>query len=72
MVYHKSRDELSQVVFPLVWVDEGADIDDENIKKAKGLLVTPFLAVDIGSGVVIGAGGVLLISVILHSIFAKK
>jgi len=58
-------------VFPLVWVDEGADIDDENIKKAKKMLVTPFLAVDIGVGVMIGAGGILVIAVILHSIFGK-
>jgi len=38
------------VIFPLVWVDEGADIDGDTLKKAKSMLVTPFLAVDVSSG----------------------
>ena len=40
-----------QLVFPLTWVDEGADIDAENLKKAKGLLVTPIIAVDAVTGI---------------------
>jgi len=57
--------------FPLLWVDEGADIDDDLLKEAKSMLVTPFLAVDIGVGCAIGVGGILMIGVLLHSIFAK-
>ena len=56
--------ELNSVkenVFPLAWVDEGADIDDENTKKAKGLLVTPFIAVDAVTGILIGVGGLMMI-----------
>jgi len=63
---------VNDVVFPLVWVDEGADIDDENLKKAKGMLVTPFLAVDIGCGIMIAVGGLLIAGLILHKIFGKK
>ena len=40
-------------MFPLVWVDEGADIDSDPdlVKEAKGFLVTPFVAVDAVMGV---------------------
>ena len=50
-----------ELVFPLAWVDEGADIDKENLKKAKGLLVTPFIAVDAVTGILIGIGGLMMI-----------
>ena len=44
---------IIQNVFPLVWVDEGADIDSDPdlVKEAKGFLVTPFVAVDAVMGV---------------------
>jgi len=74
-LFQSKRFELLKNVieslFPLVWVDEGADIDQENLDKAKGMLVTPFLAVDIGSGVIIGLGGVLILAVIIHSVFKR-
>jgi len=50
-----------ELVFPLTWVDEGADIDAENLKKAKGLLVTPFIAVDAVAGILIAVGGLMMI-----------
>lgn len=42
-------------MFPLAWVDEGADIDSDPdlVKEAKGFLVTPFVAVDAVMGVYI-------------------
>ena len=30
---------LLQLIFPVVWVDEGADIDEENLDKLKSMLV---------------------------------
>ena len=54
-------------------MDEGADITPDLLKEAKGLLVTPFLAVDIGSGVMIGVGGIIIIAlIILPFIIDKK
>ena len=48
--------ELNSVkenVFPLAWVDEGADIDSDPdlVKEARAFLVTPFVAVDAVMGV---------------------
>ncbi len=42
-------------MFPLAWVDEGADIDSDPdlVKEAKAFLVTPFVAVDAVMGVCI-------------------
>ena len=42
-------------MFPLAWVDEGADIDSDPdlVKEAKAFLVTPFVAVDAVMGVYI-------------------
>ena len=53
-------------VFPLAWVDEGADIDDENLKKAKGALVTPFVAVDATMGVLIALGCMFIMGSIVQ------
>lgn len=52
---------IKDVIFPVVWVDEGADIDQESLDKLKSLLVTPFLLVDIGVGILMGLGGVLIV-----------
>ena len=30
---------LSQIIFPLYWLDEGADIDAEGVDKLKSMLV---------------------------------
>lgn len=47
------NDSKLQNVFPLAWVDEGADIDSDPdlVKEAKAFLVTPFVAVDAVMGV---------------------
>ena len=60
-----------QLVFPLTWVDEGADIDAENLKKAKGLLVTPFIAVDVVTGILIGVGGLMMIGSVVWYLKSK-
>jgi len=60
-----------ELVFPLTWVDEGADIDAENLKKAKGLLVTPFIAVDAVTGILIAVGGLTMIGSLLWYLKSK-
>ena len=35
---------------PILWVDEGADLDDENANLAKGMLVAPSMALEVGVG----------------------
>merc|ERR1712142_567662 len=70
--YFTALGQAKQNIFPLVWVDEGADIAGDSLKMAKKMLVTPFVAVDAGCGVMIGLGGLAVIAVILHSVFAKK
>jgi len=58
---------VDKAVWPVVWVDEGADATQENIDMVKSMLVTPFIMVDVGTGLLIGIGGVLLIlSAALH------
>jgi len=44
--------------FPILWIDEGADIDSdpEMIKKLKKQLVTPLTAMNVGKWVAIGVG----------------
>ena len=82
-----------QTIWPVVWVDEGADATQENLDMVKSMLVrtsrqpsiihikprspyiktiitvqvTPFILVDVFTGVLIGIGGILLIlSAALH------
>jgi len=63
----KFDDPQNRTVWPVVWVDEGADATQENIDMVKSMLVTPFIMVDVGTGLLIGIGGVLLIlSAALH------
>ena len=59
-------------IFPLAWVDEGADIDDENLKKAKGALVTPFVAVDATKGVLIALGCMMIMGSIVQLCRLKR
>jgi len=59
--YFTALKKVQETVFPVVWVDEGADLDDENADKLKSMLVTPTLAVGIGSGFLIGIGGLLIL-----------
>merc|ERR1712037_63437 len=61
------QDPENRTVWPVVWVDEGADANQENLDLLKSMLVTPFMLVDVGTGLLIGIGGVLLIlSAALH------
>jgi len=55
------QDPENRTVWPVVWVDEGADANQENLDLLKSMLVTPFMLVDVGTGLFIGIGGVLLI-----------
>jgi len=58
---------VNGTVWPVVWVDEGADANQENLDMLKSMLVTPFMVVDVVSYLLIGIGGVLLIlSASLH------
>jgi len=59
-------------VFPLAWVDEGADIDDENLKLAKSFLVTPFIAVDATMGVLIALGCAMIMGSIAGSCYKRR
>ena len=36
---------------PILWVDEGADLDDENAGLMKGMLVVPTIALKVGDSV---------------------
>ena len=62
----------TELVFPLAWVDEGADIDDENLKKAKGFLVTPFVAVDATMGVMIALGCMMIMGSIVQLVRLRR
>jgi len=62
---------VNDAVFPVVWVDEGASIDEENLKELKKQLVTPFLGVDIGVGFMIGIGGVIIFVLSAMSVSAS-
>ena len=62
--------DVLQNIFPLTWVDEGADIDSDPdlLKEAKGFLVTPFVAVDAVMGVLIALGCVMIMGAIVNYI----
>jgi len=49
--------------FPVLWIDEGADIDQdpEMVKKLKNQLVTPLRVLNIGQWIAIGVGAALLV-----------
>jgi len=47
--------------FPVLWLDEGADIDQNNIDKVKGMVTIPLLALDIVKYGMIGVGGVIML-----------
>jgi len=63
---------VKESVFPLAWVDEGADIDDENLKLAKSFLVTPFIAVDATMGVLIALGCMLIMGAIVQGCRSRR
>ena len=52
------RDVRGGAVFPMVWIDEGAELDDENEKIFKDMFATPILIVQVlvyGGCYVLGA-----------------
>lgn len=53
--------KINEMIFPVMWIDEGADIDEENIKVFKGKLVTPILLVDIAKWGLIALGALMTI-----------
>jgi len=61
------KDIPSIPAFPVVWLDEGADIDQENIDKIKSMVTTPLLILDVTKWVLIGVGisGILLGAAVL-------
>jgi len=65
---------VAENVFPLVWVDEGADIDSDPdlVKEAKGFLVTPFVAVDAVMGVLIALGCMLIMGSIVTWVRVRR
>jgi len=67
----KLQDPEDRIVWPVVWVDEGADATQENLDLVKSMLVTPFILVDVGTGLLIGIGGLLLILSAAFHFFCK-
>jgi len=63
---------VKEVVFPLLWVDEGFNLDDGTAGDVKGILVTPILAVDVSMYTAIALGGIIVIGVILSSYWKKS
>jgi len=65
---------VAENVFPLAWVDEGADIDSDPdlVKEAKGFLVTPFVAVDAVMGVLIALGCMLIMGSIVMWVRVRR
>ena len=48
-------------LMPLLWVDEGADIDQENIDLLKEMLITPILILEAAKWTMIALGFVLAV-----------
>merc|ERR1719402_305580 len=68
----KLRDPENRTIWPVVWVDEGADATQENLDLLKSMLVTPFILVDVGTGLLIGIGGVLILLAGALHFFCKR
>ena len=51
-------ENVPELIFPILWADETAELDDENADKFKSLVLTPTKVVDgisIGLGMVVGS-----------------
>jgi len=66
------RDPEDRIIWPVVWVDEGADATQENLDLLKSMLVTPFILVDVATGLLIGVGGVLILLAGALHFFCKR
>ena len=53
--------EVRDVFFPVIWFDEGAEIDTAWTRKYKNMVQVPFLLVDIFTYTVISIGCIFLI-----------
>jgi len=65
-------DPDNRTIWPVVWVDEGADATQENLDLLKSMLVTPFILVDVATGLLIGIGGVLILLAGALHFFCKR
>ena len=52
---------VQDAIFPLMWVDEGADIDEENVDKLKSMLITPLKLAEAAKWGLVALGAVLTI-----------
>ena len=57
-------------LMPLLWVDEGADIDQKNIDLLKEMLITPILILEAAKWTLIALG--LLLAVLGAFMFIKS
>ena len=55
-------------LMPLLWVDEGADIDQENIDLLKEMLITPILILEAAKWTLIALGLLLAVLGAYHKI----
>ena len=53
-------------------MDEGFDANEDLLKDAKGMLVTPFIAVDVVIAILIAIGGIVIIGVFVEMCISKK
>ena len=59
--------DVRDLLLPVLWYDEGADITPEWVTKFKGMVLTPFLIIDIFT-----YGGIAMGSLIILSFTARK
>jgi len=53
--------EVREVLYPIVWVDEGASMPEATREAIKSMIVKPLAYADIGKWVLIGVGGLLIV-----------
>ena len=56
-------------LFPILWLDEGADVDDENAKKIKNMVVKPLEATVVVQWLMVAAGAAGIAISILYFIW---
>ena len=66
--------EVRDVFFPVIWFDEGAEIDKTWTRKYKNMVQVPFLLVDIFTYAAISIGSIFLIIALISFCltFGKK
>lgn len=65
-------ENIPHIIYPLFWVDEQAELDDELIEEIKTKLVRPLNAVTIGKWTAIGVGSALFIGGLVATVFLWK